>query len=201
MFEEARNARDGLNTPEADREAVQADPAYRLDPLGSGSDFTPFLQHLTSRRSTSGSAARVLAASITRSTTSVNWYQVLRFRFQLRPHAVAATGTLALRLADAPVLPFQFSDTGRHARALRRSSSKSWRPSKKDAKVDLKPVRAAVEALKRAGELRAGIRRARRAYSEATFVGRAELRQLNQQLLGAERRLGNSDGLPRRDVV
>ena len=46
VFDEARR-RAILGEPEADRKAAEADPSLRLAPLGSGSDFTPFLQHLT----------------------------------------------------------------------------------------------------------------------------------------------------------
>jgi N-acetylated-alpha-linked acidic dipeptidase len=70
---------------------------------------------------------------------------------------------------------------------------------KKDAKVDLGPVRSAVESLRKAGQAfeqaYAGVDRA----SSSAMVGRAELRALNTLLLQSERKLGNSDGLPRRD--
>jgi N-acetylated-alpha-linked acidic dipeptidase len=70
---------------------------------------------------------------------------------------------------------------------------------KKDSKVDLAPVRAAVEALGRAGrsfeQAYAGVDRA----SSTALAGRSELRTLNKLLLQSERKLGNSDGLPRRD--
>jgi N-acetylated-alpha-linked acidic dipeptidase len=108
------------------------------------------------------------------------------------------TGTLLLRLADAPVLPFQFSDT---ADTLMRYvvELEALAKSKKAAAVDLGPVRSAVDALKRAGQnfekAYASIGRA----PSTTLVGRQELRALNRLLLQAERKLGNSDGLPRRE--
>ena len=40
-----RKAIDGL--PETERPEAEKDPNIRIAPLGSGSDFTPFLQHLT----------------------------------------------------------------------------------------------------------------------------------------------------------
>jgi N-acetylated-alpha-linked acidic dipeptidase len=107
-------------------------------------------------------------------------------------------GTLAIRLADAPVLPFQFSDTAdtlaRYVNELEKLAA-----NKKDSNVDLAPVRAAVDALKRAGaayeQAYSGIGRA----SSAALVVRRELRDLNQTLLRSERALGNKDGLPRRE--
>jgi N-acetylated-alpha-linked acidic dipeptidase len=108
------------------------------------------------------------------------------------------TGTLALRLADAPVLPFQYSDTAdtlmRYVMELEKLAAE-----KKDAKLDLAPVRASVEALRRAGQAfeqaYAGVDRA----TSAALDGRSELRALNRLLLQSERKLGNTDGLPRRD--
>jgi N-acetylated-alpha-linked acidic dipeptidase len=65
--------------------------------------------------------------------------------------------------------------------------------------VNIAPVRAAVESLRRAGQAfekaYANVDRA----ASASLVGRAELRALNTLLLQSERKLGNSDGLPRRD--
>ena len=104
-----------------------------------------------------------------------------------------------LRLADAPVLPFQFTDTAdtllRYVVELEKLAA-----TKKDSKVDMKPVRAAVEALRRRRPaLREGVRRRSAGADAATLLGRKELQALNQLLLTSERKLGNSDGLPRRD--
>jgi N-acetylated-alpha-linked acidic dipeptidase len=197
IIEEARR-RAVMNTPEANRGEVQADPAYRLDPLGSGSDFTPFLQHLTISSLNIGFGGESPGGIYHSVYDSVNWYTKFSDGdFSYGRTLAQTTGTLALRLADAPVLPFQFSDMAdtlaRYVTDLEKLAA-----SKPDAKVDLRPVGAAVESLRRAGEsyerAYAGLARV----PETTVIGRAELRQLNQQLLGAERRLGNSDGLPRR---
>ena len=70
---------------------------------------------------------------------------------------------------------------------------------KKDSKVDMKPVRAAVEALKAAGQ---NFEKAYAAVGKANsqaLAAKKELQQLNKLLLTSEQKLGNSDGLPRRD--
>ena len=108
------------------------------------------------------------------------------------------TGTLILRLADAPVLPFQFSDTadtllryvaeleklaadeegfqgGHETGARRRRSAEGRRP-----------------------EFREGVRVGRQG-EFAVAACEEELQQLNKLLLTSEQKLGNSDGLPRRD--
>jgi N-acetylated-alpha-linked acidic dipeptidase len=177
---------------------VQADPAFRIDPLGSGSDFTPFLQHLTISSLNIGFGGESPGGIYHSVYDSMNWYSKFSDAdFSYGRTLAQTTGTLALRLADAPVLPFQFSDTAdtlaRYVADLEKLAA-----SKPDAKVDLAPVRAAVDALKRAGESYERAYRGLARVPEATLVGRGELRQLNQRLLGAERRLGNNDGLPRR---
>ena len=66
--------------------------------------------------------------------------------------------------------------------------------TKKDAKVDMKPVRAAVEKLRDAG------RAFEKAYgslgraSTTTLLGREELQALNQLLITSERTLGEARG-------
>ena len=109
------------------------------------------------------------------------------------------TGTLLLRLADAPVLPFQFSDTADTLMRYVVELEKLAR-DKKDAKVDLDPVRASVEALAPRGPIvRAGLRGCGPGVLDGTGRAGAELRALNKLLLQSEHKLGNSDGLPRRD--
>lgn len=198
VFDEARK-RSVANVPEADRKPVDADPALRLDPLGSGSDFTPFLQHLTLSALNVGFGGESDGGIYHSIYDSVHWYQ----HFSDTDYAYGRTlsqltGTLALRLADAPVLPFQFTDTadtlGRYVDELQKLAD-----SKKDAKVDLAPVRAAVDALRKAGQAFEQAYGGLGRMPSASLAGRRELQSLNQLLVTSERRLGNSDGLPRRD--
>jgi N-acetylated-alpha-linked acidic dipeptidase len=63
----------------------------------------------------------------------------------------------------------------------------------------MKPVRAAVEALKAAGE---SFEKAYASVGKAnsqSLLAKKDLQQLNKLLLTSEQKLGNSDGLPRRD--
>jgi N-acetylated-alpha-linked acidic dipeptidase len=197
VFEEARR-RNVLSTPEAQRANAQADPSFRIDPLGSGSDYTPFLQHLTVSAlnlSFGGESAGGIYHSM---YDTVRWYTTFSDTDFTYGKALAQlTGTLALRLADAAVLPFQFIDTadtlGRYVSEL-----ESLAAEKPDAKVDLAPVRDAVNALRRAGEAYERSFNGVGRVPETKLAGRSELRDLNRLLIGAERRLGNSDGLPRR---
>jgi len=198
VAEESRR-RQVMNTPEAERGEREKDAAIRLDPLGSGSDFTPFLQHLTLSALNVGFGGESSGGVYHSVFDTMNWYtKYSDGDFSYGRTLSQLTGTLVLRLADAPVLPFQFTDTAdtlmRYVVELEKLAAE-----KKDAKLDLAPVRAAVESLRGAGQAfekaYASVDRA----SSGSLVGRAELRALNTLLLQSERKLGNSDGLPRRD--
>lgn len=197
ILEEARK-RAIAGEPEATRAGAEADPTLRIEPLGSGSDFTPFLQHLTVSALNVGFGGEGGGGIYHSAYDSVNWYTKYSDGDFVYGRTLAqTTGTLALRLADAPLLPFRFTDTadtlGRYVVELEKLAA-----SKKDANVDLKPVRAAVDALARAGQ---SFERAYAGLSpsaEAALLQRTELRDINRLLLGSERKLANSDGLPRR---
>jgi N-acetylated-alpha-linked acidic dipeptidase len=187
------------DTKEPDKPEREKDAALRLEPLGSGSDFTPFLQHVTLSALNVGFGGESDGGIYHSIYDSINWYTKFSDGdFAYGRTLAQLTGTLVLRLADAPVLPFQFSDTAdtlmRYVVELEKMAA-----DKKDARLDLAPVRSAVEALGQAGVA------FERAYANldrvpaASLVGRAELRSLNKLLLQSERKLGNGDGLPRRD--
>jgi N-acetylated-alpha-linked acidic dipeptidase len=187
------------DTKEPDKPERERDAALRLEPLGSGSDFTPFLQHVTLSALNVGFGGESDGGIYHSIYDSINWYTKFSDGdFAYGRTLAQLTGTLVLRLADAPVLPFQFSDTAdtlmRYVVELEKMAA-----DKKDARLDLAPVRSAVEALGQAGVA------FERAYANldrvpaASLVGRAELRSLNKLLLQSERKLGNGDGLPRRD--
>src|SRR6187401_117822 len=198
VFDEARR-RAVLGEPEADRKAAEADPSLRIAPLGSGSDFTPFLQHLTLSALSVGFGGESPGGVYHSAYDTIKWYQTYSDTDYSYGRTLSQlTGTLILRLADAPVLPFQFSDTAdtllRYVVELEKLAA-----DKKDSKVDMKPVRAAVEALKAAGQ---SFEKAYASVGKAnsqSLLAKKDLQQLNRLLLTSEQKLGNSDGLPRRD--
>jgi N-acetylated-alpha-linked acidic dipeptidase len=198
IFDEAKR-RAVLAEPEADRKAAEADPSLRLSALGSGSDFTPFLQHLTLSALSVGFGGESPGGVYHSAYDTVKWYQTYSDGDYVYGRTLSQlTGTLLLRLADAPILPFQFSDTAdtlmRYVVELEKLAAE-----KKDSKVDMKPVRAAVESLTAAAQ------EFEKAYASVgktntqTLLAKKELQQLNKTLLTSEQKLGNSDGLPRRD--
>ena len=198
IFEEARR-RAVLGHPEADRAEAEKDPSFRIAPLGSGSDYTPFLQHLTLSALNVGFGGESPGGVYHSAYDTVKWYQTHSDTDYSYGRTLSQiTGTLILRLSEAPVLPFQFTDTAdtlmRYVVELEKLAV-----SKKDSKVDMTPVRNAVEALRQAGQAYEKAYAALPKASTARLLGRKELQQLNRLLLTSEQRLGNTEGLPRRE--
>ena len=198
IFDEARR-RAVLGHPEADRPDAEKDPSFRIAPLGSGSDYTPFLQHLTLSALNLGFGGESPGGVYHSAYDTVKWYQThsdTDYSYGRTLSQIA--GTLILRLAEAPVLPFQFTDTAdtllRYVVELEKLAA-----SKKDSKVDMKPVRNAVDALRQAGQAYERAYAALPKVNTSQLLGRNELQQLNKLLLTSEQRLGNTEGLPRRE--
>ena len=198
VFEEARR-RAVLGEPEADRKAAEADPSLRLAPLGSGSDFTPFLQHLTLSALNVGFGGESPGGVYHSAYDTIKWYQTYSDGDYSYGRTLSQlTGTLVMRLADAPVLPFQFVDTAdtlmRYVVELEKLAA-----TKKDSNVDMKLVRNAVVSLRDAAQaFEKAYASVGRANTQA-LLARKELQHLNALLLTSERKLGNTEGLPRRD--
>jgi N-acetylated-alpha-linked acidic dipeptidase len=97
-------------TPEERQEARQrAD--LRIDALGSGSDYTPFLQHIgiaTLNLGFGGEGGGGIYHSI---YDDFKWYTTYDDTSFVYGRALAQTvGTAVMRLADADVVPYQFSN-------------------------------------------------------------------------------------------
>ena len=199
VFEEARR-RQVLNTPEAERAPREQDAALWLAPLGSGSDYTPFLQHLTLASLNVGFGGESNGGIYHSMYDTVNWYTKFSDGdFAYGRTLSQLTGTLLLRLADAAGAAVPVHGHGRHADALRDGARRRWRrrartPGSTSVRCGTASRRSAAPPLDY-----------ERAYarvdgaSSAAIDARAELRSLNKLLLQSERKLGNGDGLPRRD--
>jgi N-acetylated-alpha-linked acidic dipeptidase len=101
------------NTPESDRYDANGKekpvPPPRIGPLGSGSDYTPFLQHLgvPSLDISFGGDYGVYHSAYD------SFYWMAHFgdpTFQYHVAAAQIWGTIALRLADAAGLPLDYTD-------------------------------------------------------------------------------------------
>ena len=177
----------------AERRETRAD--LRIGALGSGSDYTAFIDHLgvaSLNLSFGGESGGGVYHSI---YDSFAWYT--RFSdttFEYGRALAQVAGTATLRLADATVLPFEFTNfaetVGGYAEELAQMPREG---------VDLSALDRAVERLRRSA---AGYDRALGAVARSGGYGAeqmAEVKALNALLYQSERKLLAEAGLPRRE--
>ena len=97
-------------TPESRREA-RTRPDLRIDALGSGSDYTPFLQHLGIPSLDLGFGGETKGGIYHSIYDDFSWYSRFSDTAFVYGRALAQTvGTAVLRLADTELLPFEYGD-------------------------------------------------------------------------------------------
>ncbi len=170
------------------------DPAPTLDRLGSGSDYTVFLDHL----GVPGMEVGFSSAGGEYHSAYDNTEQVERF---LDPgylgHQAASrmSGVLALRLANADALPLRYSDYAKQVDAYVTELQQIQQSNPNAAQVDLTPLHEAAAAWGTAST-------ALEARSAALTAGGSppsgRLNKINKALLKEERLLTTSQGIPDR---
>jgi N-acetylated-alpha-linked acidic dipeptidase len=168
----------------------------RLGALGSGSDYTAFIDHLGIASLNLGFGGEGGGGVYHSIYDSVTWFR--RFsdsNFTYGQVLAQLDGTAVMRLADATVLPFEFTDlaetVGKYVAELRALPGN-------ERKVDLTPLQTGQQSLLRSA------RAYEDAYAKARSLGAvfqrdpAQLRALNQLLRNCERLLTASEGLPGR---
>jgi N-acetylated-alpha-linked acidic dipeptidase len=161
----------------------------RIGPLGSGSDYTPFLQHLgiASTDMSFGGDYGVYHSAYD------SFYWMDHFGdpgFQYHVAAAQIWGMLAMRLADADGLSFDYTDYANEIRAFFREAMKlaGWR--KLVDGLDDKPMNAALEDFVKEAE------RVEKARQDGIKSGdRAKLARINDALMNAERQFTDQRGL------
>src|SRR5690349_8109783 len=161
----------------------------RIGPLGSGSDYTPFLQHLgiASTDMSFGGDYGVYHSAYD------SFYWMDHFGDPGFVYHVAAAqiwGTLALRLADADGLSFDYTDYANEIRSFFREDARlaGWRNLANA--FDEKPMNAAIDDFAKEAE------RIEKARQDAIKSGdRAKLARSNDALMNAERQFIDDRGL------
>ncbi len=165
--------------------------------LGSGSDYSPFLQHLgiaSLNLGFSGSGGGVYHSIY----DDPYWYLRFGDGSFVYGRALAQTmGTTVLRLADADVLPFQFTDFGgtllRYQKEVEKLPQQEHGPA-----FDFSPLASAIQRVRQAAKSY------EKAYAAAAQSGALygesaqQLDALNQTLYHSERSLLSAAGLPGR---
>jgi N-acetylated-alpha-linked acidic dipeptidase len=188
--------------PASDRAQAAADANradVRVGALGSGSDYTAFIDHLgiasADLRFAGGGRGGVYHSAY----DDYYWYTHFGDPTFTYERALAETlGTSVMRLADAQVLPFEFTDFADTIHLYVSQLQKLHDAAKDAPPFDLGPLDAATESLQQA----AGAYGA--AYSGAAASGqifeesRDRLGELNRLLYTTERKMLIPNGLPRR---
>jgi N-acetylated-alpha-linked acidic dipeptidase len=212
-------------SPDEKKEARQrAD--LRIDPLGSGTDFTTFLDHLgiaSLNVSYAGEDHEGIYHSI---YDDFYWYTHFSDKDFVYSRALSQTiGTMVMRFADADVLPYQFADLADTVKKYDEELKKLLKDQQDEAneinqKLDdgvysatsdprhptVAPPRTEVPPFINFAPIDnavAALSRSAERYQKATAsLRRAEANAnfvaLNQLLLQSERRLTLEEGLPRR---
>ena len=166
----------------------------RIGPLGSGSDYTPFLQHLGVPSTDMGFGGDY---GVYHSAYD-SFYWMEKFGdpgFVYHVAAAQLLGTMALRIADAEALPFDFTD---YANQLNDFFAETLRIAKRrnlESSFDEKSMNNALEDFSkeaaRVEQLRHESIRGR--------IDPARLRKLNDALVQVERQFIDSRGLRNRN--
>ena len=176
------------------------DTAFSIGALGSGSDYTVFIDHLAVPSLDvryGGATHDGIYHSIYDSYT---FYQrFLDSSFAAEVAQAQTVGTAILRMADAPVLPFEFHAVartyGRYADDIGRLAARNDTTKG----LDLAPVRGAIARLDSAATRYDSALAPLEGMSAAQVAARrAAFGRVNQILFGTERALSDTAGLPRR---
>lgn len=186
LWEVMKARRGGQSDNRADNRAD-----LRISSLGSGSDYTAFIDHLGIASLNVGFGGEVGGGIYHSIYDSFAWYT--RFSdttFEYGRTLVQAAGTATMRLADAQILPFEFTNFAETVGVYVDDIAKLPRQN-----VDLTPLHSSVEKLKQASD---NYDRALNAILRTGFLP-AETRELNKLLFQSERKLLSEAGLPRRE--
>ncbi|MBV9267032.1 MAG: hypothetical protein JO061_12755 [Acidobacteriaceae bacterium] len=181
-------------TPDAEPTPARTDAGFKIGALGAGSDYQGFLDYLgvaSLNDQFSGQTRSGIYHSI---YDSIYWYTHFSDTNLADGRALAEyTTTALLRLADAPVLPFEFgrfaSTVGTYADEIQKEADTAGH------KLDLARVRKQLDLLKEKNQNYEALLEV--AMQKQSFEP-SHLAELNSNLIGTERTLTNAEGLPNR---
>jgi N-acetylated-alpha-linked acidic dipeptidase len=165
----------------------------RIGALGSGSDYTAFIDHLGIASLNIGFGGEAGGGIYHSIYDSIAWY--LKFSdgtFEYGRTLVQAAGTATIRLADAQVLPFEFTNLAETINGYVDELTKLPKQN-----VDLAPLHTAASQLQKAADNYDRVVRSNSSNSMALSM--PELKALNALLYQSERKLLSNSGLPRRE--
>jgi len=200
VFDAARARR--LETADDDdaRSEIEQSDDLRIAALGSGSDYTVFLDHLTMASLNLGFGGDSPGGVYHSNYDSFDWYTRFSDGDFVFGRALSQTiGTTILRLADATVLPFNFIDLADTMARYVDEITEAHEGQTDTPEVDLTALSSALDNLREAGLAYEQALEQLTNVSSSAVHGQTELQRLNQLLYTSERRLGHDEGLPNRE--
>ena len=177
---------------------TSSDTTFALDALGSGSDYTAFIDHLglpAVNVSYGGAAHSGVYHSIYDSYTFYERFLDTGYVYGVTEAQTMATAVL--RMADAPLLPFEFRAPARTYRKYADQLAHLAAETDTTATLDLAPLRAALVLLDSAAAAWDGASAGLSSTTRLDQRGPA-LTVVNRLLASAEQVLTDPGGLPRR---
>lgn len=173
--------------------AAGAKPSpFRLGPLGAGSDYVPFIDHVGISSLNIGFGGEGGGGVYHSIYDSFNWFMTFGDKDLMYGRAFSqVTSTILMRMADAPVLPYQFLDLAKTVKGYVEEIQKDF-PAADVKEITAQLVRVAAVAKTYDDDLGLFLKKAAAASPE-------KLAKLNQALYRTERALTLAQGLPGRD--
>jgi N-acetylated-alpha-linked acidic dipeptidase len=196
LLEALRERRIEQASTDEDKKELRERADLRISALGSGSDYTPFIQHLGIASINTGFGGEGGGGVYHSIYDSFAWYTKFSdTTFEYGRALAQFNGTIVLRLSEADVLPFEFTNLSETVSRYIDEVERLAKRGEASKGIDFAPLRVAARSL---GE-------SARRYEEALTKARAanfqqvkQLKALNELLYKSERQLTREQGLPRR---
>lgn len=201
VFDELKARRLDRAEDDDERLEIENEDQFPISALGSGSDYTVFLDHLTMASLNLGFGGDSQGGVYHSTYDSFEWYTKFADGEFTHGRALSQTiGTAILRLADATILPFHFVDYARTMMTYVDELSRYYDGLDDPEPLDLEPVRVALSRLESAGEgYERRLVRLADASADTVHARAGRLDALNKLLYTSERTLGFAGGLPKRE--
>lgn len=195
-WEALRDRRIERAKTDEDKKELRERADLRIDALGSGSDYTPFIQHLGIAALNTGFGGEGGGGVYHSIYDSFNWYTKFSDgTFEYGRALAQFNGTIVMRLADAEVLPFEFGNFADTVKGYVDDLGKVAKKSGSPKEINFAPLDSAVKSVAESA----------RRYEEAltrssakSFQPLKDAASLNKLVYQSERKLTNDQGLPRR---
>jgi N-acetylated-alpha-linked acidic dipeptidase len=168
----------------------------RIAALGSGSDYTPFIQHLGIAALNTGFGGDSSGGIYHSVYDSFHWYTKFSDgTFEYGRALAQLNGTIVMRLANAEVLPFEFGNFAETVNGYIDDLEKLGKTGGSPKDINFAPLRSGAKSVSESA------RRYEEALAKAgvrNFQQVKDAANLNKLIYQSERKLTNAQGLPRR---